>query len=41
MKQSDDGNTSDDEDSDVNDVFGITTVVNVSSTQVIAPMILK
>ncbi|KAG6797253.1 protein BCCIP [Apis mellifera caucasica] len=33
VKQSEDLNESDDEDSDINDVFGITTVINLSSGQ--------
>lgn len=34
VKQSADLEESDDEDTDVNDVFGITTVINLSSKQV-------
>lgn len=34
VKQSEDLEGSDDEDSDINDVFGVTTVINLSSGQV-------
>ena len=34
VKQSADLDESDDEDTDINDVFGITTVINLSSKQV-------
>lgn len=34
VKQSEDLEESDDEDNDINDVFGVTTVINLSSGQV-------
>lgn len=34
VKQSEDVNEDDDDDDDINDVFGITTVINVSNRQV-------